>query len=77
MPATGGEYQYIRAAYGPLPAFLFGWTTLLVVHTGGSAAVAIVLAKNIALLSGGRIPESATVVATLLNASIAGVLLEE
>lgn len=63
LPATGGEYQYIRAAYGSLPAFLFGWTTLLVVHTGGSAAVAIVLAKNVRLLTG--IAEPWTVIATL------------
>jgi APA family basic amino acid/polyamine antiporter len=69
LPATGGEYQYIRAAYGSLPAFLFGWTTLLVVHTGGSAAVAIVLAKNVRLLTG--IPEPWTVIVTL--AALAGV----
>jgi APA family basic amino acid/polyamine antiporter len=69
VPATGGEYQYLRAAYGSLPAFLFGWTTLLVVHTGGSAAVAIVLARNVRLLTG--IPEPWTVIATL--AGLAGV----
>jgi APA family basic amino acid/polyamine antiporter len=69
LPATGGEYQYIRSAYGPLPAFLFGWTTLLVVHTGGSAAVAIVLAKNVKLLTG--IAEPWTVIAVI--AALAGV----
>ena len=69
LPATGGEYQYIRAAYGSLPAFLFGWTTLLVVHTGGSAAVAIVLAKNVRLLTG--IAEPWTVIVTL--AVLAGI----
>jgi APA family basic amino acid/polyamine antiporter len=69
VPQTGGEYQYIRTAYGSLPAFLFGWTTLLVVQTGGSAAVTIVLAKNVRLLTG--VPEAWTVVATL--AGLAGI----
>src|ERR1700709_1082358 len=27
MPATGGEYAYLRSTYGPLAGFLFGWTT--------------------------------------------------
>ena len=64
-PSTGGEYQYLRTAYGPLVAFLFGWTTLLVVHAGGMAAVAIVFARNVALLTGGAVPDKAIVVATL------------
>lgn len=37
LPATGGQYVYLREAYGPLPAFLCGWTYFLVVI---SAAVA-------------------------------------
>lgn len=71
IPTTGGEYQYLRATYGPLAGFLFGWTTLLVVHTGGMAAVAIVLAKNVSVLTGGRIAESWVVVATL--SALAGI----
>ena len=46
IPHTGGEYVYLRDTYGPLAGFLFGWTTLLVVHTGGMAAVSIVFAKT-------------------------------
>ena len=71
LPTTGGEYQYLRTAYGPLVAFLFGWTTLLVVHAGGHAAVTIVLAKNVGVLTGGRIADPWTVVITL--AALAGV----
>ncbi|MGH7024779.1 MAG: APC family permease [Caulobacteraceae bacterium] len=71
LPATGGEYQYLRTAYGPLAAFLFGWTTLLVVHAGGLAAVTIVLAKNVGVLTGGRVADPWTVVVTL--AVLAGV----
>lgn len=42
---TGGQYAYIRDAYGPLPAFLYGWSLLLVIQSGGMAAVAITFAR--------------------------------
>lgn len=44
-PGTGGQYAYIRDAYGPLPAFLYGWSLLLVIQSGGMAAVAITFAR--------------------------------
>ena len=65
LPGTGGEYVYLRDTYGPLAGFLFGWTTLLVVHAGGMAAVTIVFANNLNVLAGGAIPERAVVVAVL------------
>ena len=34
-PAVGGQYAYLRDAYGPLPAFLYGWSLLLVIQSGG------------------------------------------
>ncbi len=37
MPATGGQYVYIREAYGPLAAFVCGWTFMLAVLSGGTA----------------------------------------
>jgi len=40
MPATGGQYVYLREAYGNFAAFLFGWITLLVYQSGGNAALA-------------------------------------
>jgi basic amino acid/polyamine antiporter, APA family len=64
MPATGGEYVYLRDTYSPLMGFLFGWTTLLVVQAGGMAAVAIVFAKNLAVLGVG-LPQGVVVVAVL------------
>ena len=64
MPQTGGEYVYLRETYGPLAGFLFGWTTLLVVQAGGMAAVAIVFAKNLAVL-GLAAPQGVVVVAVL------------
>ena len=65
FPSTGGEYVYLREAYGPLAGFLFGWTTLLVVQAGGMAAVAIIFAKNIQVLFGPGISEHLTVALTL------------
>src|SRR5262245_42176068 len=34
FPRSGGIYVFIREAYGPLPAFLFGWTELIVLQIG-------------------------------------------
>src|SRR6266566_2735369 len=41
MPATGGQYVYLREAYGPLCAFVSGWTFMLAVLAGGSAWLAV------------------------------------
>lgn len=45
MPQAGGQYVYLREAYGQLWAFLFGWTLLLVIQTGTIAAVAVAFAR--------------------------------
>jgi len=44
-PEVGGQYAYLRDAYGPMPAFLYGWALLLVIQSGGMAAVAITFAR--------------------------------
>jgi APA family basic amino acid/polyamine antiporter len=41
MPATGGQYVYLREAYGPLCAFVCAWTFMLAVLSGGSAWLAV------------------------------------
>src|SRR6266446_6225395 len=41
MPHAGGQYVYLREAFGPLSGFLFGWTTFMVIQTGTIAAVAV------------------------------------
>jgi APA family basic amino acid/polyamine antiporter len=41
FPRAGGVYVYLREAFGPLPAFLYGWAMLLVALSGGVAAVAV------------------------------------
>jgi APA family basic amino acid/polyamine antiporter len=45
MPQAGGQYVYLREAFGPLYGFLFGWTMFLVIQTGTIAAVAVAFAK--------------------------------
>src|SRR5664279_4908752 len=45
MPHAGGQYVYLREAFGPLYGFLFGWTMFLVIQTGTIAAVAVAFAK--------------------------------
>jgi len=44
-PEVGGQYAYLRDAYHPLVAFLYGWGLLLVIQTGGMAAVAVTFAR--------------------------------
>ncbi len=45
MPQAGGLYVYLRAAYGPLLAFLFGWVEFLVVRSGSMATLAAAFAR--------------------------------
>lgn len=45
MPHAGGQYVYLREAFGPLYGFLYGWTLFLVIQTGTVAAVAVAFAK--------------------------------
>ena len=52
FPKVGGEYLYLREAYHPLVAFLFGWASLLMIQGGGFAAVAIAFAQYTLRLAG-------------------------
>src|SRR5437899_7377031 len=45
MPRAGGQYVYLREAFGPLFGFLYGWTLFLVIQTGTMAAVAVAFGK--------------------------------
>src|SRR5205823_4777155 len=40
MPEAGGEYVYLRAAYGPLWSFIYGWTQMWVAKSGSIATLA-------------------------------------
>ena len=50
MPRAGGQYVFLREAYGPSAGFLFGWSMFLVVQTGTIAAVAVAFAKYLGVL---------------------------
>lgn len=50
MPKAGGQYVYLREAFGPLAGFLYGWTLFLVIQTGTIAAVAVAFARFLGLL---------------------------
>jgi len=45
FPRSGGVYVFLREAYGPLPAFLYGWASMMVVISGSIAAVAVGFAE--------------------------------
>lgn len=45
LPEAGGQYVYLREAFGPLVAFLFGWVLFLVYMTGGIAALALAFSE--------------------------------
>jgi APA family basic amino acid/polyamine antiporter len=51
MPRAGGQYVFLREAYGPLCGFLYGWTLFLVIQTGTIAAVAVGFAKFFGLFA--------------------------
>ena len=65
-PHVGGQYAYLRDAYGPTPAFLYGWSLLLVIQSGGMAAVAITFARYFAELTALALPDSVVAAAVLL-----------
>ncbi len=57
-PEVGGQYAYLREASHPLVAFLYGWALLLVIQTGGMAAVAITFARYFIELTNLRVSDS-------------------
>lgn len=72
LPKAGGQYVYLREAYHPAVAFLYGWVLLLVIETGGMAAVTITFARYFIELTGMQQPSRlvgavALAVLTLIN----------
>jgi APA family basic amino acid/polyamine antiporter len=72
IPRAGGGYVYLRDAFGPLPGFLYGWTQLLVINSGGIAAVAMTFASYTADL-GGAGPRTIPVLAIGAIVALSGV----
>ncbi|HEV8197986.1 MAG TPA: amino acid permease, partial [Gemmatimonadales bacterium] len=50
LPKAGGQYVFLREAYGPAAGFLFGWALLLVVQSGTIAAVGVAFANFLGVL---------------------------
>jgi APA family basic amino acid/polyamine antiporter len=63
---VGGQYAYLRDAWHPAVAFLYGWALLLVVQSGGMAAVAVTFARYARELTGITIAEWLIATITLL-----------
>ena len=61
---SGGQYVYLREAMHPLVGFVYGWSLLFVIQTGGMAAVAIIFANHLFELAGMATSE--------LNAALVG-----
>jgi APA family basic amino acid/polyamine antiporter len=55
MPRAGGDYLYIRDAYGRRWGFLFGWTQVLIARTASQAALAVGFAIFLNILTGGAL----------------------
>jgi len=73
LPGAGGQYLYLREAYHPAVAFVYGWALLLVTQTGGMAAVAVTFARYFREISGGtwaNAPDSAIAAAVLLGLTV-------
>src|SRR6187549_3214417 len=49
-PKAGGQYVYLKEAYNPLIAFLYGWSFFAVIQTATIAAVGVAFAKFLAYL---------------------------
>lgn len=65
-PEAGGQYAYLRDAYHPSVAFLYGWALLLVVQSGGMAAVAVTFARYAIDLTGLPLHDSILAAVTLM-----------
>src|SRR5450631_1785155 len=67
LPGAGGQYLYLREAYHPAVAFVYGWVLLLVTQTGGMAAVAVTFARYFREISGSAASDAAIAATALLG----------
>ena len=66
---SGGQYVYLRDAFHPALAFVYGWALLLVTQSGGMAAVAVTFAKYVCAL--GKVETSDNTAAILATIALA------
>jgi len=67
VPGAGGQYRYLREAYNPMVAFIYGWVLLLVTQTGGMAAVAVTFARYFREVSGSALSDGVIAAIALLG----------
>src|SRR5882724_1426942 len=67
LPGAGGQYAYLREAYHPAVAFVYGWVLLLVTQTGGMAAVAVTFARYFREIAGLQTGDGALAAGALLT----------
>src|ERR1700693_1570287 len=67
LPSAGGQYLYLREAYHPSVAFLYGWGLLLATQPGGRPAVAVTFAKYFREISGSNASDGAIAATALLG----------
>jgi len=65
-PEAGGLYAYLRDAFGPLPAFLYGWASFLVIASGSIAALAVAFANYLSPLLPFQVPGPVISVAVIV-----------
>ncbi len=64
-PQVGGQYAYLREAFHPSVAFVYGWVLLLVTQTGGMAAVSVTFSRYFLEITHSPIPEGVVAAAAL------------
>jgi basic amino acid/polyamine antiporter, APA family len=73
FPQAGGMYVYLRESYGPLVAFLFGWTLFLVIDSGAIATLSVAFSTRYLPYFIPLTPLAAKMVAALLIAALVAV----
>jgi APA family basic amino acid/polyamine antiporter len=76
-PHVGGQYAFLREAYHPALAFVYGWSLLWIIQSGGMAAVAVVFGtyfnQLLRLLGDAAAPQSDALTAALAVAAVSAV----
>ena len=74
MPNVGGQYAYLRDAFHPVAGFLYGWVLLLVIQTGGMAAVTVTFARYFLELTAWPISGRTVAVVTIILLTVVNCL---
>ena len=70
-PQTGGEYVFLRDAYGRLSSFLFGWMQMFIAKPGSQAAAGMAFAIGLNdFLGGGRLAEAVFIKTSFIEISM-------